>query len=370
MPARNPTIACLMLSMLLCGAACAKRLDTFAGSIELPFDFHVKYRVDEASNGSLDFSASQRLRIAIDSGPMQGSEAVVVASYYVPAKGDARDRVWKPTGGDMRSVQVEGHPFVLYATDAGGPPKLVESNWHDDAGGTGRTTVLSGMLNNAMLTVSYANPTQPNFDASRAMESFQLDFASILEARSHFDVAARDAVSGRKMLTPTGEYTAFMTPRLYSTWTRFDADGRPVAARTSYSFATSGMWKAEHMQFGSACSLVGGQDPDLVARQRGMAPDSRFSKVVVEGAPAQARIGGLAATRVDSRLASTYSRSARDSDTSRWIAADRDRWYVFDFLASNGPEFERELRMQIDGKGLGCAPKPLLALGTGSRATP
>jgi hypothetical protein len=377
MPSRNLTIACLALSVLLSGTACAKRLDTFAGSIDLPFDFHIKYRVDEASNSTLDFSASQKVRIVIDSGPAQGSEATVVAGYFVPSRGgDAQENLRRSAeqaaGKNLQSVQLGGFPFVLYTTDVGGIPSRAPagSGVHGDDGGPARSTVMSGALNNAVLTLAFERPIGTALDAiaDRAMQGFEPDFASILAARTHFDDAARAAVDGGKMLAPTGAYTVIgnLKPRLHSTWTKSDDDGRVVASNNSYSFARAGFWTSEQMEFGSSCSLEGGQDTDAVSRQRRIAPESRYSEVVAESPPVQARIGGLAAIRVDARVASTYSRLAPKSETSRWIATDRDTWYVFDFLASNGPAFENDLRSQIDAQPLRCAPGALLVLGEGS----
>ena len=376
MPLRSLTIACIALAALLSVAACAKKLDTFAGSIDLPFDFHVKYRTDEASNSTLDFTASQRIRVVVDSGPLQGSEAIVVASYFVPSRGDAGDYARKyaaqAAASNMQSVQLDGFPFVLFTTDASGDSSRTTAGQApasgDDgvgeSGGPWKSTVMSGPIHNAMLTLSFVRPANAALDASanKAVAGFELDFASILRARSRFDDAARNAVANRKMLTPTGEYTAIgnMTPRLYSTWAKFDGSGTVVASRSAYSFSKAGFWAAEHMAFGSSCSLEGAQG--AMARESHTTPDSNYSRVVTESAPMRGRIGGLAATRIDSQVASTVSGLVPKSAGSRWIATDHDTWYAFDFLTTKSADFERDLESQIDARPLACAPKAWLVL--------
>jgi len=352
----------LAVSVLFGGAAGARQLDTFAGPIDLPFDFHLVDRIDESGNSVLEFSATQRLRVAIESGPLQGREATVTVGYALPVKGDSegrvRDSLRQPGARSSRPAQLGRFPFSVYDRD-----------WTGLQGAALTSSTMIGSINNAMLTVSLERPAGRELDASteQAVTGFALDFAAVLRARARFDEAARGASAGWKMLTPAGDYfVEGLTPQLYSTWTETGGDGRAIASRNAYAFVRAGFWGRELMSFASACGVEGGQA--ALARESRIEPDSAYSRIVSQSAPMRGRIGKLEATHFDTKFASTRSGFAAKSSGSRWIAVDGDSWYAFDFLSNRDSAFEQDLRDEINHRPLACAPRVLLTLGNAAPA--
>lgn len=334
--------------LALAGSAGAQTLETFAGSLDLPFAFHVFERRDQASNGVLEFSASQNLVLVIDSGPRQGSTVNVHVEYVLPAGGgDARLRaLLQPPGMHIERTQVAGgRTFRLLA--AARP-------------GTDATALLVGALDGAALSLRLDGGA---VDAAtrQALSGFELDFASILAARTHFDAAAGSALNGTIMHTPVGELRVpGLAPHLYSASSEFDASGAMIAARHVYSFSRAGFWASDVMTFASACGLRGGRE--ALARLARIEPESPYARVVWQGVAVPDRVAALPATRYDVREVSTRISLRRQTEGSRWVAGDGDAWYAFDYLSNDGAAFAAALRAQIDARPLACAPQPLLVL--------
>lgn len=347
-----------VLALSICGAAQAQRLDTFAGSLELPFAFHVQTRTDKAGNSVAGFTASQRWRLAVDTGPLQGQPVDLEVRYALPADASSakalRAALDLPGAAPAKPVAVGQFAFALRTRNTNAMS----------------VAVLAGAMNNAMLSVRMesASATQAVDTGAAALRSFALDFAGVLRARAHFDAAAAAAIAGRRMRAPSGEYEfAGLIPRLYGVSTQTAGDGRVLATRNAYAFARAGFWGEQFLEFASACGVEGGQT--ALARLSHYEPDSPVARVVSQSAAVPEHLGGLAASSYEVKLASTLTVSGRNSAGSRWIANDGANWYAFDILASVDPTaFARAARAQIEAKPLACATVALLKLDGGAPA--
>lgn len=336
--------------------AIAQRLDTFAGSLDLPFTFHVLQRVDRAGNSALEFSTHQRWQIAVDSGALAGKEAFVEADYWLPARTPVADRL-------RELLQQKGVRDVHAAMLSTYPASIFGRQWRDAGGDDRMASVLVGTINNALLTVRIESHGDTSFDpaTAQAIAGFALDFDSVLSGRSRFDAAAREASAGRTMRSATGDYViAGLTPRLGTVSTWFGADGRVQAERTSYSFARAGFWRGDLMSFASACGIAGSADAER--RLQRFEPDSTFARVTTAGEPEPARIGGLEARTIPFTLVSTHAPFGSQQTGEHWLATSGDRWYAFDFISNDGSSFAQTLKAQVDARPLDCMPRALLTL--------
>jgi hypothetical protein len=383
-------VVCLAISSALAGNANAKKLDTIAGSVELPFEFQVKDKNDSATNGTYGYSASQSIHIAIDSGPLKGHEAKIGVSYYAPTRVDsgvvqgwvqkaAEDAAAKPGSSDILPIQLAGFPFILLTTNAVDPKaKKTDASAAAPAATSDATTTeidkdaeritsMSGSINNSMLTIAFSHPKNAEFDAmaTKAIKELNLDFASVLKLRSRFDVASQGAVVDKKMIAPTGDYSTVddLVPRLYEIFVKTDGNGKPLAEKVTYYLSKMGFWTLQRMIFSSYCSLEDGQDAKKMAKLRDVASDTDKAKVVIIDGPTPIKFGGLGATRITTKHTSKSPGNSGDSDGTRLIATDNDTYYVVDFETTGGASIERNLTSQIDSRPLVCKPKALLTLG-------
>ena len=383
-------LACLAISAVVAGNAAAKKLDTIAGSVELPFEFHVKDTTESATNGGSGYSASQQVHIAIDSGPLKGHESRIGVNYYAPSRADsgivqgwvqksAEDAAAKPGASDILPVQLAGFPFILLTTNATDPnakktdasaaaptatSDVTTSEIDKDAE---RITTMSGSINNSMLSIWFSRPKNAEFDAAatKAIKELNLDFASVLKLRSRFDVASLGAVVDKKMMAPTGVYSSVddLLPKLYDIYVKTDGNGKPIAEKLTYYLSKMGFWTLQRMIFSSYCSLEDGQDAKKMAKLRDVAFDKESAKVVITEGPTQIKLGGLAATRLLTKRTSKGTVNAGDSDGARTIAIDNNTFYVIDFETVGGSSIERNITSQINSGSLSCKPKALLVLG-------
>jgi hypothetical protein len=387
-------LALLMLSAALAGTAQAKKLSTFAGSVDLPFDFEIKDRAEAAKNSTVSgFTATQVIRITIQSGPLKGHEARLGAYYYSTSKVDAalmqswvqktaEDAAAKPGATGMSALQISGFPFIAMTTNAGHGGKSAGSEGGvgaevstgdadaaaDDPDGA-RMTTITGTINNAMLSVSFVRAVNPELDAplAKSIKGLELDFGSILKLRSRFDQASAAAIIDKRMIAPSGDYAPVddLIPRLYEVWVKTDAKGVPVAAKNTYLFFKTGFWSNQRMSFSSLCDLGIGQDAKEVAKLKILKSGSSTDKLTVTEGPTPVKFGGLDAARITTKHTTQSGATTSESDGMRWVATDHDTAYVIDMLIAGGSSLERDLVSQIDAHPLTCKPRLMLVLGGG-----
>ena len=384
-----------MLFSALAGTAQAKKLSTFAGSVDLPFDFQVKDRAESAKSSTVSgFTATQVIRITIESGPLKGHEARLGAYYFASSKIDsglmqswvqktAEDAAAKPGATAMSALQISGFPFIAMTTNATRDNKTAGSA--NPAGGAdvpagdagastddpdgARITTITGTINNAMVSVSFVRAKNPELDAplASAVKGLELDFGSILKLRSRFDQASQAAIVDKRMIAPSGDYAPVedLVPRLYEIWVKTDAKGVPVAAKNTYLFFKAGFWSNQRMSFSSLCDLGIGQDAKEIAKMKNITSGSTTDKLTVTEGPVSVKFGGLDAVRIATKHTTQSGSTTSESDGVRWVATDRDTAYVIDMLTAGGSSLERSLVSQIDSHPLSCKPRLLLVLGGG-----
>ncbi len=352
-------LAVAIAALVVAEPAVAKPLQTFGGTLELPFDFSLVQRTDTASNSTLGFQASQRWVLEIASGPSQGRQASLVVTYALPARGDSDSRaraiLSTAQGGATQDVHLGSYMFRLLArqrTDAAGTPLA--------------TQVLWGTLNNSLLQVELEQPQDPSQDAAdaQALSGFALDMDAILRARTRFDEAARAAIEGQRMHTPAGEFSLpGLTPRLYGVSTSFGVDGKVTGARVAYAFAVTGTGGHRTLEFASACGNGGGAQAQVMHAH--FEPDFHEVKLLSEGAPEPDRFGGLEATRRDIALGTVRTGSRPTAFGSHWVAAAGETWFTFDLLSSKDAGLARRERPQLADQTVTCDPRALLTLDGG-----
>lgn len=383
----------LTLAAAMAGQAEAKKLATFAGSIDLPFDFQVKDQTESAKNAVSGFSVSQVVRIQIESGPLKGHDARLGAFYFASSKIDsalmqawvqksAEDNAAKPGASGFAPIQLAGFPFIVLTTnashgDAGaasaGKAAITDAptgstNEQNGDPDMARITTMSGTINNAMITVSLLHSVSAEFDASatKAVKELDLDFGSILKLRSRFDLASQAAIVDKKMIAPTGDYATVddLVPRVYEMWVKKDGQGKPIAAKNIYTFFKVGFWANQRMSFGSFCDLGLARDEKELAKLKKITSGSTTDRLVVTDGPVSIKFGGLDATRITTKHTTQSGATTTESDGLRWVATDHDIAYVIDTLTAGGSSLERSLVSQIDSRPLTCKPKAMLVLGS------
>ena len=365
----------------------AKTLQTVAGSLDLPFEYHLKERSESSGNSGSGLSFRQNMTLIVDSGPMKDKEVRVALNYFAPSnlgtsslqsliQKQSEDLAAKPGTSSMVPLQLDGFGFTVLTSDPEPDDEAKEDVAKDDAAADGtpaapkkeivRTTSMRGAINNAgvALLVDWPASAKIEADMTQAMRGFKLDFPSILKVRARYEAAERAAVSGKKMITPTGDYSSSgdLTPSLTSVYTRFDGTGKPVVAKNTYFFSKTGFWTVQRMAFSSMCSLIGGTDEKQLTEWRTVPKTSKKVTVSAIHPPAAINLSGLDATSIEFKRTFSGAYANITTETRRWIARDGDRSYMLEFERVNGGGLEKSLVSQINARPLTCTPRAILVI--------